>query len=136
MKGTLAWNGLIKCSTQSEITCSNLTIEPLEHMVWNMFKVNNKDIKTTPMASFWCLYCKLWTYFTPCSSVSMVNFEHVNAGRVNETDWIIAISINKETINNYFVVINTILLRVFEGFWYTRVNSRLLCSIGDISSCF
>ena len=23
---------------------------------------------------------KLWTYFTPCSSVSFVNFEHVIAG--------------------------------------------------------
>ena len=46
--------------------------------VWNMFKVSNKDNRTTPMASFWCLYCQLWTYFTPCSSVSIVNFEHVN----------------------------------------------------------
>ena len=35
-----------------------------------MFKVNNKDIRTTP------------TYFTPCSSVSIVNFEHINAGGV------------------------------------------------------
>ena len=25
--------------------------------VWNMFKVNNKDTKTPPLASFWCLYC-------------------------------------------------------------------------------
>ena len=33
----------------------------------------------TPFTSFWCFYCKLWTYFTPCSSVSIVNFEHVNA---------------------------------------------------------
>ena len=41
-----------------------------------MFKVNNKDTKTTPMALFWCL-CYLLTYFTPCSSVSIVNFEHV-----------------------------------------------------------
>ena len=31
-----------------------------------MFKVNNKDNRTRP-------------YFTPCSSVSIVNFEHVNA---------------------------------------------------------
>ena len=30
-----------------------------------MFKVNNNDTRT---------------YFTPCSSVSIVNFEHVNAG--------------------------------------------------------
>ena len=36
-----------------------------------MFKVNNKDTKTTSMA-----------YFTPCSDVSIVNFEQVNA------DWV------------------------------------------------
>ena len=36
-----------------------------------MFKVNNKDtIKTH------------WAYFTPCSRVSIVNFEQVNAGWV------------------------------------------------------
>ena len=40
-----------------------------------MFKVNNKDTRTTSMASFWYLYCKLLTYFTPCSSVSIVNVE-------------------------------------------------------------
>ena len=33
-----------------------------------MFKVNNKDTRTT-----------LWTYFTPCSSFFIVNFEHVIA---------------------------------------------------------
>ena len=42
----------------------------LVNMVWNMFKVNNKDTRTAP----------LWTYFTPFSSVSIVNFELVNAG--------------------------------------------------------
>ena len=31
------------------------------------------------MASFWYLYCWLWTYFTPCSSNSIVYFEQVNA---------------------------------------------------------
>ena len=45
-----------------------------------MFKVNNKDTRTTPMAFFWCLYCQFWTYFTPCSSASIVNFEQENAG--------------------------------------------------------
>ena len=45
-----------------------------------MFKVNNKDTRTTSSTSFWCLYCYLWTYFTTCSSVSIVNFEQVNAG--------------------------------------------------------
>ena len=34
------------------------------------------------LASFCCLYCQLWTYFTLCSSVSIVNFEHVIAGRL------------------------------------------------------
>ena len=47
-----------------------------------MSKVSNKDTRTSPMASFWCLYCKLSTYFTPFFSVSMVNFEHVIAGWV------------------------------------------------------
>ena len=44
-----------------------------------MFKVNNKDTRTTPLASFWYLYCYLQTYFTLCSSVSIVNFVQVNA---------------------------------------------------------
>ena len=48
-----------------------------------MFKVNNKEAKTTPMASFWCLYCQLRTYFTLCSNVSIVNFEYINADWVN-----------------------------------------------------
>ena len=49
-----------------------------------MFKVNNKNTRTTPKApltSFWCLYCYLWTCFSHCCSVSIVNFEHV------KTDW-------------------------------------------------
>ena len=33
-----------------------------------------------PLASLWCLYFELRTYFTPCLSVSGVNFEHLNAG--------------------------------------------------------
>ena len=39
-----------------------------------MFKVNNKDIRTTPgsIANF--------ENFTPCSRASIVNFEQVNAG--------------------------------------------------------
>ena len=52
-----------------------------------MSKVNNKDTRTTPMASFWCLqWCPSgvfivnFEHFTPCSSVSIVNFEHVIAG--------------------------------------------------------
>ena len=32
------------------------------------------------------LYGELWTYSTPCSSVSIVNFEHLIAGWVLATD--------------------------------------------------
>ena len=45
-----------------------------------MFKVNNKNTRTTPMASLWYLYCQLWIYFTSCSSISIVNFDHLIAG--------------------------------------------------------
>ena len=38
-----------------------------------MFKVNNKDTRAT-----------LWIYFTPCSSVTIANFEHVIAGWVSD----------------------------------------------------
>ena len=37
-----------------------------------MFRVHNKDTKMTPDV-------ELWTYFTPCYIVSIVNFEHVIA---------------------------------------------------------
>ena len=51
-----------KTRTRCEI-CSKLTIKTQERR----------------LALFWCLYCWLWTFFTPCSSVSVVNLEQVNA---------------------------------------------------------
>ena len=59
-----------------------------------MLKVNNRNTRTRCVicskliikmperhrVSFWYLYCQRWIYFTPCSSVSFVNFEQVNAG--------------------------------------------------------
>ena len=42
--------------SQTAFTCSKLTIETLEQGV-NMFKVNNKDTRTTPLSSLWYLYC-------------------------------------------------------------------------------
>ena len=42
----------------------------------NLFKVDNKDTRTTSSTSLYCLY--LLTYFTPSSSVSVVDFETVN----------------------------------------------------------
>ena len=56
-----------------------------------MSKDNNKETRTTPVASFWCLYCYLWTYSTSCSSVSIVNFENVIASwekrAISQADW-------------------------------------------------
>ena len=43
-------------TTQLTFTCSNLTKETLEQGK-NMFRVNNKDIRKTALALFWCLYC-------------------------------------------------------------------------------
>ena len=43
-----------------------------------MFKVNNKNSRTTSAASIWCFYCWFWTYFTAFSSASIVDFEQVN----------------------------------------------------------
>ena len=39
-----------------------------------------KRVKYVPLASFWCFNSKLLTYFTPCFSVSIVNFEQLNGG--------------------------------------------------------
>ena len=50
--------------------------------VWNMFKVNNKDTKTTSVMSLKCFYCQLWTYITPLSIVSIAKFEQVNVNWV------------------------------------------------------
>ena len=41
--------------SQPAFTYLKLTIETLEQGV--MFEINNKDIRTTPMMSFWCVYC-------------------------------------------------------------------------------
>ena len=75
-----------------------------------MFKVNNRNtrarceicLKLTIKIPEWRQ--RLWTYFTPCSRVSVANFEHVNTGCVWEkvknhqvktielkTEWLITI---------------------------------------------
>ena len=41
---------------QLAIVCSKLTIETLEQGVNNMFKIDNKDTRTTPLASFRLFY--------------------------------------------------------------------------------
>ena len=41
---------------------------------WNLFKVSNRCTGTTALMSCCCL----WTFFTHCSGVSIVDFEQVN----------------------------------------------------------
>ena len=46
-----------------------------------MFKVNNKDTKTTGVVLVsLLLILNIFTYFINCSSAFIVNFEHVIAG--------------------------------------------------------
>ena len=52
-----------KIQTQPSITYSKLTMETLEQ-VWNMFKVNNEDTRSTPLAYR--------------SGVFIVNLEHIS----------------------------------------------------------
>ena len=70
--------------TQPLNICPKLTIEKNTRIrcVICMFKRKTEDTRTTSLTSFSCLYCKLWAYFTTCSSVCIVNFEQVNA------DWV------------------------------------------------
>ena len=66
--------------SQPAFTCSKLTKEIQEQGV-EYFKVNNKDTRTKPVLE--SLFNKVaGLYCTPCSSVSFVNFEKVNAGWV------------------------------------------------------
>ena len=47
--------------------------------LWNMFKVDNKETRTTSLMSFWCLYFYLFGGFTThCFGVSIVDFEQVS----------------------------------------------------------
>ena len=46
-----------------------------------MLEFNNKNTITTSLTSCWCFYCKLGTYFTPFSNVSIVDFEQVNVSK-------------------------------------------------------
>ena len=48
-----------------------------------LLKVNNRNIRTRCEYVHRCEIfsnCELWTYFTPCSSAFIFNFEQINAG--------------------------------------------------------
>ena len=54
---------------------------------WENGKFNGTTKISKSMNSFWCFYCKISTYFTPFSSVSIFDFEHMLA-------WIIQVLSN------------------------------------------
>ena len=48
-----------------------------------MFKVNNKNTRTTSMTSFWFFYCQLWTYFTLLLVFSLLTLiKQITTGKV------------------------------------------------------
>ena len=82
------------------------------------FRLKTLTIKT-PLASFWCLYCYLWTYFTPCSSVSIVNFEHVIAGWVGN-------KIIRSVHGTHHVLRNFSIINIYKN---QKILNRRTCTI-------
>ena len=88
-----------------------------------LLKVSNRNIRTRceicsklpvkPLESFWCLYCWLWKYVTPCSSIFIINFEHVIA--CWELPKILSISSFKKPIGKFSVE------KLISIFWYLRM---------------
>ena len=95
---------------EQTLTCTKATLETLERM-WNMLKVDNKDITVASLVSFYIPW-KHWEIFgdsvKPCdvslvsllltlnifhnfSSVSIVNFEQVNICWVFVLHWLFEI---------------------------------------------
>ena len=70
----------LKVIKQPAFTCLKITVETPEQGLKYV-----KTVKMTATASSWCIYCWLWTYFAPCFSFSIVNFEHVIARSVGIT---------------------------------------------------
>ena len=100
-----------------------------------MFKVKNKDIRTTPLESFCCFYCKLWTYFTPCSSPSIVNLELANAGWVKIVFWNISQNSQENSSNGvFFLTKNDSIVGVF--LWISWYFSEQLIHRIFLDNCF
>ena len=115
---------------QLTFTCSNSTIETVK--VWNMFKVNNKNIRMMSLASFCCFYHYFWTYFTPLSSVPIVDFKHeviILGGSLNSR------SLNSrfflDSSNKIFLDSETfcLILKYFSRFWNSFLDFEIFSSI-------
>ena len=102
-----------KMHSQVKNDCCRLMIAPIQaafasskstrihqNKVWNLFRVNNRDIRTTSITSFWCLY-ELWADLIHCSGVSIVDLEQVNAV------WVGSIATNHEEHSEVLIFILT-----------------------------
>ena len=94
--------------------------------VWGVFGAGNEDTRTTPLASRWYFYCRLWAWLAPCSGVFVVEFEQVNAG------WVLVILMTRFLLTNnifdwliYFVVIFCS-IRLFFTVNITNFNNYLI----------
>ena len=73
------------------VYCNRLSTVKIPAGIY-LLKVNNRNTRTRceicsnltikiPVGRSGIFIVKLWTYFTPCSTVSIVDFEHVNVSR-------------------------------------------------------
>ena len=81
-----------------------------------MFKVNNRKTRTTLMTFFWCFYFQLWTYFTPFSSVSIVDFEQ------ESVSWDALHKMERSSCSQVFY--RTALLKIFLKFTEKHLRWR------------
>ena len=105
--------------------------------MWNIFKVNNKDTRTTSLSSFWCLYCYLWTYFSPSSSVSIVDFDQVNVFQVHPSNtdfhqscekilkWLIILKMVIHEQDTMFLHSDFSVKKIWlEFFWFVKIPGK------------
>ena len=84
------------------------------------------------MASFCCLYCQLWAYFTPCWNVPIFNFEKVNAGRVTVPSFKLTGSLVPHILKNYhlyFEILVNISWSVSNRTFFTKFSGSLFSFI-------
>ena len=86
-------------------------------------------INIIAMPSFWCFCCGLWTYFTPFSSVSIIEFQQVNGSWGIVTESTNSSSYFSPTFSNpYFVEILIILASLlYKCVYRFAFNSREAC---------
>ena len=111
-KPAVLWNIDLKLVKESNTACIYL------------LKVNNRNSGTRceicsklTITSFWCLYCSLWTYFTPCSSVSIFNLEHVIADWDRDGNWAVSVMLSLLSLNKSHILFRMASLLTWSYFF-------------------